>query len=442
MRYVRIFVVISMLIVLYGPIAMAQQSEQPGELAPETVEQQADDRTFEEEITITGSMIPRPTLDSLSPVTVMDVPEELTYTGLTRIEDLVASLPQLYPAQSSRIANGADGTATLGLRYLGTNRTLILINGRRLASGNLYSGDLNVIPASLIKRVDILTGGASTVYGSDAMAGVVNFVLDTDFTGVRGGVQYSFFQHDNNNALAQSINEAAGFDYPTGRVTDGNSVTANIAVGGTFADGRGHGTVYIDYRDIGEMTKAQRDYTNCTIVRGAEGPECGGSATTALGTFYAFNANGSFNGAYTLHTEEGGGDGHSFRPYAGEMFNYGPYNHIQRPDEKWNAGGFAHYTINDHFEPYLEVMIMDDYTDAQIAPSGNWTVNQINCDNPMLSDQQRDLICVRGGYEPTDYAFLYMLRRNVEGGPRISQIGNTNYRLVAGLRGDIDDHWS
>jgi len=445
-----------MVMIVNGPLVVAQEPEPAGDQTQETVDQEAageaalqaaGDRGFEGEITVTGSLIPRPTLEALSPVTVMEVPEELTYTGLTRIEDLLTSLPQVFAGQSSRIANGASGTATVNLRYLGTRRTLVLINGRRLAPGDAvgpWAPDINVVPASIVKRVDVLTGGASTVYGSDAMAGVVNFVLDTDFTGVRGGVQYSFFQHDNNNAWAQSINEAAGFDYPAGNIIDGDAINANIAIGGKFAGGKGHASAYIDYRNIDEMTLAHRDYTNCYIATDTPGPECGGSLTSALGTFIAFNANGSLNGYYTLSSAEDGGDGHSFRPWAGEVFNYNPYNHIQRPDEKWNAGAFVHYTLSDYFEPYVEVMLMSNYTDATIAPSGNFAVyNLINCDNPMLSEQQWNTICGPAtGYGPTDLADVLILRRNVEGAGRTNQLGHTNLRLLAGLRGDINDQWS
>jgi len=443
MRHVRVFVSVSMLMVLHGPIAMGQESEQVEGQTQDAVEQQAADWTFEEEITITGSLIPRPSLDSLSPTTVVDVAEELSLTGTTRIEDLIVSLPQVFAAQNSTVANGATGIASINLRDLGTARTLVLLNGRRLAMGDAFGADLNAIPAPLVKRVDILTGGASTVYGSDAVAGVVNFVLDTDFTGVRGGVQYSIYQHDNNNPVAQEINEAAGYDYPSGTTWDGGAVNAYIAAGGKFADGRGHGSAYIDYRKIDELVKAARDYTNCSVDAGDDGPFCSGSVTTPQGNFVAYNSDWSFNGVYTLDLAEDGGDGHSFRPWAGERFNYGPWNHIQRPDEKWNAGGFAHYTISEVFEPYLEVMFMHDYTDAQIAPSANFgRTGQINCDNPMLSEQQRDLICTQAGYGPDEFANVFIYRRNTEGGPRIDQLGHTNYRLLAGLRGDMNDSWS
>jgi outer membrane receptor protein involved in Fe transport len=431
-----------MLGIVCGPIVTAQEPEQVEGQTPEAVEQQPAERTFEGEVTVTGTLIPRPTLDSMSPVTVVDVAEELTLTGTTRIEDLMISLPQVFAGQNSTVSNGATGTASINLRYLGEGRSLVLINGRRMAFGDAYSADINAIPAPLVKRVDILTGGASTVYGSDAVAGVVNFILDTDFTGFRGGVQYSVYQHNNNNELARELHEAAGFDYPSGSTWDGGAINAYVAAGGRFADGRGHASVYVDYRKIDELVKSSRDYLNCAYSVSEDGPYCGGSRNIPRGRFVAFGPDWDYVGDFVLTLAEEGGDGHSFRPRNDEVFNYGPYNHIQRPDDKWNAGGFAHYTINEYFEPYLEVMFMRDYTDAQIAPSGSWGIDSINCDNPMLSDQQRDLICVQPGYGPHEYANVRIRRRNIEGDPRRSQIGHTNYRIVAGLRGDIGDSWS
>lgn len=442
MRHLAVLFVVLTMLVGNGPPVVAQEAELTDEQLKQAIDQQGG-ATFEKEITVTGTLIPRPSLDSLSPVTVVDVMEELTLTGNTRIEDLIVSLPQVFAGQNSTIANGATGIASIDLRHMGTVRTLVLVNGRRLAMGDQNGSDINAIPSSLVKRVDVLTGGASTVYGSDAVAGVVNFVLDTDFTGVRGGVQYSIYQHDNNNTLAQEINEAAGYDYPSGTTWDGGAINANIAVGGRFADGRGHASAYIDYRKIDELVKSSRDYFNCSVDSSEDGPLCGGSTTTAEGLFVAFNPDFSLNGVFMVGQEDEGFDGHTFVPWDERRFNYGPYNHIQRPDEKWNAGGFAHYTINDYFEPYLEVMFMRDYTDADIAPSGNFGVTStINCDNPMLSEQQRDVICTQPGYGPTDYANVFSRRRNVEGDSRSSQIGHSNFRLVAGLRGDISDAWS
>jgi len=419
------------------PVAAQDDPEVTDEMIAQAME-----RSFEGEVTVTGSLIPRADLTALSPVTVMEVPQELTYSGTVRIEDLVTTMPQAFAGQNSTVSNGASGTATISLRQLGTVRTLVLINGRRLPPGSgtgfSYAPDLNVIPAPLIKRVDVLTGGASTTYGSDAMAGVVNFVMDTDFEGVRGGVQYSSYNHNNNNQLAQDINTEAGFTPPTGSAWDGGGINANIALGGKFADGKGHAAVYLDYRKLDELTKGDRDYLNCAVAAGDEGPQCGGSSTSPMGRFRPFTRDGASQGDHTI----GGPGGNELVP-GFPIFNYGPYNYIQRPDTKWNSGAFANYEINKHFDVYMEVMYMNNYTDAQIAPSGNFnSYIQINCDNPMLSEQQHDLICVQGGYANDETADMWILRRNVEGAPRSNALGHSNIRMLGGVRGEISDEWN
>ncbi len=436
-----LFVSIVAVASLVSPVIAQEDTELTAEEQQALIEQ-ALERSFEGEVTVTGSLIPRADLTALSPVTVMEVPQELTYSGTVRIEDLITTMPQAFAGQNSTVSNGATGTATVSLRQLGANRTLVLINGRRLPPGNgdgfSYAPDLNVVPAPLIKRVDVLTGGASTTYGSDAMAGVVNFVMDTDFEGVRGGVQYSGYNHNNNNELAQQINLDSGFDVPTGSTWDGEAINANIALGGKFADGKGHAAVYLDYRKLDELTKGSRDYLNCAVAAGDDGPFCGGSGTSPMGRFRPFDIDGNSLGDHTI----GGPNGNEF--VSGfPLFNYAPYNHIQRPDTKWNAGAFANYEINKYFDVYMEVMYMNNYTRAQIAPSGNfnnWT--QTNCDNPMLSDQQRDLLCVQGGYGPTDMANLWIFRRNVEGDPRYDEIAHSNIRILGGVRGELSEEWN
>ncbi|MCP4901705.1 MAG: TonB-dependent receptor [bacterium] len=437
-------------LLLCGLIAVAAPVVAQDQTQEEAIEA-AIEQAFEAEVVVTGSLIPRQDLEALSPVTVLD-PEEITYTGTTRIEDLITSLPQAFQAQNSTVANGASGTATVALRHLGSIRTLVLINGRRMGPGDAYSTapDLNFIPSALVKRVDVLTGGASSVYGADAVAGVVNFVLDTDFEGVRGGIQYSFYQHNNSNAVAQAANEAVGFDYPSGNITDGDGINANVAIGGKFADGRGHGSAYVDFRDFDAVTKSERDYFNCSISRGSEGPRCGGSSTTPHGRFILFASpdnNFAFLDDYALDIT---GPGNQFRPRTGDdVFNYGPYNHIQRPDTKYSAGGFANYRINEHAEAYAEVMFMDDFTDAQIAPTGTFgNTDTINCNNPMFSDQQYESLCVDypeavfQDANGVDVVNISILKRNVEGGPRIDRLQHTSYRVLAGLRGDINETWS
>src|SRR5437667_11195163 len=129
-----------------------------------------------EEVVITGSRLSTPNEASISPITTVTA-TDLQATGLSRVEDVLNNLPMVFAGENSTVSNGADGTATVDLRGLGPQRTLVLINGRRLgpgAGGGRNYSDLNQIPAALIERVDILTGGASAVYGADAVSGVVN----------------------------------------------------------------------------------------------------------------------------------------------------------------------------------------------------------------------------------------------------------------------------
>src|SRR5215213_1934111 len=165
------------------------------------------------DIIVTGSRIPQPNLESAAPVTVVNE-QDVKLSGSSRIEDVLNQLPSVGAAQASGVSNGATGTAEVDLRYLGSKRTLSLVNGRRLMPGDpnstTQSADLNVIPAALIKRVEVLTGGASSVYGADAVAGVVNFIMDTTFTGIRFDGQYSFYQHNNNDPFFANCVTAAG----------------------------------------------------------------------------------------------------------------------------------------------------------------------------------------------------------------------------------------
>ncbi len=388
-----------------------------------------------EEVTVTGSLIPRNDLEGLSPVTVVNL-EEVTYQGTGRVEDLIQQLPQAFAAQNSSISNGASGTATVQLRNLGAVRTLSLLNGRRMAAGDAFSpsSDLNFIPSSLVKRVDVLTGGAGAAYGADAVAGVVNFVLDTEFEGFRGDIQWNGFQHNNNNPIAQEINKAKGFTVPSGNTFNNGGTNFTLAVGGKLDAGKGHASAFIDYRDIAAIWKDQRDYTNCSVqTPGATGPTCGGSSTWQYGRFI------TSTGDYVLDPNTS--NTNTFRSRQGaDVFNFAPFNYMQRNDRKWGGGAFVNYRFSEKVEPYAEVQFMDDYSDAQIAPSGDFGVTQtINCDNPMMSAQQRALTC---GTQTTGTAQMIILRRNVEGGNRTAQLRHINWRLLSGIRGDFNPAWN
>jgi len=387
-----------------------------------------------EDIIVTGSRIPQPNLESASPVTVV-TSQEVKVSGTTRTEDLVNSLPQAFAAQGSNISNGASGTATVNLRGLGSSRTLILVNGKRLMPGDTGNPvpDINFVPAALIKRVDILTGGASSVYGADAVGGVVNFIMDTTFTGFRIDGQASVFNHYNDtNSDILEANEARGFRPPSGWSTNGGAQDIAGVFGAAFDDGRGHVTAYATYRTQDPVLQSTRDYSFCALSSTAPGADrrfnCSGSATSGQGTFFT-NV-----GVFQV-------DGDEFIPGL-TVFNYNPYNYYQRPDERYTFGAFADYEISSAFKPYAELMFMDDHSDAQIAPSGNFfATSTINCDNPLLSDQQRATICVPDNTfvdaNGVTQAIAYIGRRNVEGGGRDADIRHTDYRVVGGMRGDV-----
>ncbi len=144
-----------------------------------------------EEITVTGSRIVRRDLDAASPIMTVDT-ERLQNTSTLSIESVLNQMPQFVPDNTqfdagTGVASGAvtPGIASVNLRGIGANRTLVLVDGRRAQPANAsLVVDLNTIPSAAIERVETITGGASAVYGADALAGVVNFVLRDDFEGV------------------------------------------------------------------------------------------------------------------------------------------------------------------------------------------------------------------------------------------------------------------
>ena len=438
--------------------------------------QDAADSTSGEAIVVTGSRIVAPNQTSIAPITTVSS-QDIQLQGTTRTEDLLNSLPQVLASQSSNLANGATGTANVDLRGLGPSRTLVLINGRRLMTGDpnttTSAADLNFIPAALVKRVDVLTGGASATYGADAVAGVVNFVMDTDFEGFKIDANYGVYTHNNDNRFIRSVlDKNAGnpdYDYPRGGTTGGGQYDLTAAFGTSFDDGRGHATAYVGYRRANPLLQGRRDYSSCAISASGSAFNCGGSGTAAPGNGFYFpeGSDASTTGALGAGTITPGGR---------NIYNFAPLNYYQRPDERYTAGVFADYEISKAIHPYMEFMFMDDRTVAQIAPSGNFgNTLTINCDNPLLSAQQRGEICnpsnlINGflgnfplaagaafnpnpGAAPVNFidpttgatynkAFFQLLRRNVEGGARQSDLQHTAFRTIIGARGELGNAWS
>ncbi len=387
-------------------IALAMGAPAYAQDADVTTDTTAETEESGEAIIVTGSRLRSPNLESASPVTVITA-EEFAITGTTRVEDLVNSLPQVFAGQGGNVSNGATGTATLNLRGLGAERTLVLVNGRRLMPGtpSTSAADINAIPAALIKRVDVLTGGASSVYGADAVAGVVNFVLDTEFEGFKIDANYGVYNH-NNRASADITGalDARGFGYPTGSVTDGGTFDGTIAFGSSFDDGRGHVTAYAGYRKINPVLQARRDYSACALSANSRciGDRLAVVSTTAVARPLRRKARCSTSTISmtrpmpmatawrTSLTSTIGQFGPNRTLLPGfTAFNFAPLNYFQRPDERYTAGVFAEYEITPAIKPYLEFMFMDDRSVAQIAPSGNFgNTLSINCDNPLLSASQ------------------------------------------------------
>ncbi|MGE3839745.1 MAG: TonB-dependent receptor [Hyphomonadaceae bacterium] len=355
----------------------------------------------EDDIVVTGTRIPQPNLYTTSPVTQV-TSEDITSQGVTRVEDMVNQLPQAFAAQNATVSNGATGSANINLRNLGSQRTLVLIDGRRMPYSNPANSaaDINAIPGPLIDRVEILTGGASAVYGSDAVAGVVNFIMRSDFEGLRLDAQYGFFQHNNDydgNGGEPGIRDViAGrgatnpnqYALPADNQNDGFSQEASVVFGATTEDGRGNVMAYATYRHNASILQRDRDFSACTLSGGAGAAwGCGGSGTSYPGLF------GNAAGTYTIDDQGEGSD--QFRPFTtDDFYNFGPSNYFQRPDERYALGAFARYELNEHAEVFAQLMFNDYTSNAQIAPSGNFFVtNTINCDNPLLSAQQRTLIC-------------------------------------------------
>ncbi|WDT87228.1 TonB-dependent receptor domain-containing protein [Alteromonas sp. 009811495] len=405
-------------------------------------EQVADEAV--EKISVTGSRIKRASLESNSPVVTIDA-SVIESTGFSRIEDVMNTLPQIEAAQTAFQANGASGVANLDLRGLGPNRTLVLVNGRRLQPGGVYSqaSDVNQIPAALVKRVDVLTGGASTTYGADAVAGVVNFIMDTDFTGFEITATAAGYQHDNDNEFIQGLMDDRGFDYPEGsNGIGGESYDISVTAGGDFAGDKGHATVYGTWRRNNEMLQGERDYSSCAL--NAAGTSCGGSSTAVLPNSFFYpivdGAPDYGNELFWSLNEDG-----SFSPYDGtNLYNYAPINHFMRPNERFTIGAFVDYYINDDTRVYMETNFMNDRTAGQIAESGTFYGAEYLFDynNPILSDAQKAQLQAAFGHTDADQFVAYIGKRNVEGGPRADNLEHNSFRMVTGVEGVINDMWS
>ena len=230
-----------------------------------------------QEIIVTGSRIAAPNEVSTSPIQVVSS-KSIQVSGKTDISDIITQLPQNYSNDLGQdLGNGtsglttAGGVATADLRGLGPARTLVLIDGRRLGVGSPNTAiaqpapDLDQIPAGLVERVEVVTGGASAAYGSDAIAGVVNFIMKKNFQGFQVDGQVGENWHDNHDTIVQNLVEQFGATPPTGTAKDGRNRTFDMLMGTNFADGKGNVTAYLSYRHADPVASSQRDFGACQL---------------------------------------------------------------------------------------------------------------------------------------------------------------------------------
>ena len=329
-----------------------------------------------ETVVVTGSRIPQQGLISATPVTAVSA-QEIKNEGTTNVENLLNNLPSVFADQGSAASNAASGTASVNLRDLSPKRTLVLIDGKRLMPGDPDAlshatggvADIDVIAAALVERVEVETGGASAVYGSDAVAGVVNFILRKDFEGVEVDGQYSIAENGNSHITAADFPINAGTPYPGAPkdVWDGGTGDVTVLLGVNSADGKGNVTLYGSVESQQKVLESQRDFSACSAAvnfpsgPGAGNPPsngfaCVGSSTTRAASSRASTPAMPFPLALpALPTR------HRFhwvrRPQArsgprGRRFNFAPFNYLQRPDIRYNFGAQGHYDISNRAEFY------------------------------------------------------------------------------------------
>jgi iron complex outermembrane receptor protein len=426
-----------------------------------------------QEIIVTGSRIAAPNEVSTSPIQVISA-QSIQVSGKTDITDIISQLPQIYTNDLGQdLGNGTSGLATAGgvatadLRGLGPGRTLVLVDGRRLGVGSPNTAitqpapDLDQIPAGLVDRVEVVTGGASAAYGSDAIAGVVNFIMKRDFEGfqVDGNVDENL--HDNDDTFMQGLVRQFGYTPPTGLTQDGRNRTFDMLMGTNFADGKGNITAYLSYRHADPVQSSQRDYGACQLnpiqdaAHSVIGAACGGSTNS---NYFQPVTGPEAGTAYSVY-------GHSFVPWETvattppAIYNGQSDISLTREDDRYNAAIMAHEEITGYFQPYVEFFFMDDKTHQQVSPAALFqNANPldptgagdyyVNCSNPLLSTQQQAILCTPAQIAAdkanpgSATAQVNIGRRNIEGGARYTDFEHTNYRTVFGAKGDFADAWS
>ena len=336
-----------------------------------------------EEIVVTGSRIRRTDLTAPSPLSVISS-EQIAESGTVTIDSILNEMPQIMPGWTNSSNFPGTGTATVDLRGLGARRTLVLVNGKRFipTSGDGVV-DITGIPTALVDRIEVMTGGASAVYGSDAIAGVVNFILDNQYEGFEVGGSYDLTT-----------------DY-----TDGEIYSINAKFGASSADGRGNITVFADYTNRSAIVQGDRPYTEFALDDGSVGgvPTLvpGGSSSTEGSRLFLDRSAIPADIPNNLHGRPNSITFDNGEPSAWndpeDRYNYAPPSYLQVPQERFQTHLFATHEVNQRVNLSLEATYMHQESDTQFAPQprGIRSRDRVDlhfADNPYLSDASKALI--------------------------------------------------
>ncbi|TCO75539.1 TonB-dependent receptor plug domain-containing protein [Chromatocurvus halotolerans] len=371
-----------------------------------------------EEVVVTGSRIARRDFTSNSPVVTVDA-EQFELTNTVNTENLLNQLPQTVAGFNSTSNGGGDGTATVNLRGLGAQRTLVLMDGIRVTpSSDQGIADLNTIPPAMIERVEVVTGGASAVYGSDAIAGVVNFIMKKDFEGI-------------DISVAQQMSGE----------NDGGTTNFNLTMGGNFADGRGNAVVSLGYNERESLLSSEREYSRFALAQDrANDRVVPGGSTARQGTQIQVGS---------IKFDPDGNVSPFVQP--DDLYNFAPTNYLQIPQERFQLSSFARFEINEKLEVYARGTFTNYQADRQLAPlpfgfSGPTTFTVDG--NPFLTAAAQQELSERYGEGQPDVNGNGLADQvNVLLFGRVTTprefISNRNVaQFVFGARGDITDNWS
>jgi outer membrane receptor protein involved in Fe transport len=426
----------------------------------------AQDQAELEQVVVTGTRITLPGVESSSPIYSVGS-AEIEILQQPEVEKIVRILPISAPSDGQNANNGTAGAATINLRGLGAQRNLILMDGKRLTPYN-FNGlvDTSIIPTALVERLDIITGGASAVYGSDAISGALNFVMKKDFEGAELNTDWSMT--DKGDGDVKNISLTLGSNVADGR--------GNVVFGMNWAERDG---VLLGSRPLGQLGIETETGAGYEEFLAGEGPTpapegCGGPNSVATG--------GSTTTLPTRVSIAGGPGLGQFRDDGTlgsncSVFNFNPYNYYQTPQERFGGMAMGHFEINEHAEVYGRFLYSNTAVRQQVAPSGIFaTAYFIPLANPFIGDQARQYMIdaanagrtaidpetgepaptvVTGGDFPNwrdvngngvvdseDYLNISVRRRTVEFGERSTTYNNDAFQLLGGIRGDIAADWT